>query len=64
MPVLRCTSTRLCARARNTHTYPVQSKAEGPRVSPWVIAFFVFVVVGSALFQIIDSATSKKLVGN
>jgi hypothetical protein len=34
-------------------------KKEGPAISPWIVGVFIFIVVGSAIFQIIQSSTAK-----
>jgi len=33
-----------------------------PSVSPWVVYLFVFIIVGSAILQIISTASSKGIV--
>lgn len=38
---------------------PVKTKPEGSNLGPVVIGFFLFVVVGSALFNIIRAATGS-----
>eukprot|EP00499_Haloplacidia_sp_CaronLabIsolate_P004956 CAMPEP_0196769590 /NCGR_PEP_ID=MMETSP1104-20130614/628_1 /TAXON_ID=33652 /ORGANISM="Cafeteria sp., Strain Caron Lab Isolate" /LENGTH=66 /DNA_ID=CAMNT_0042139685 /DNA_START=39 /DNA_END=239 /DNA_ORIENTATION=- len=35
-------------------------KEDGPSVGPWLIAFFLFVVVGSAILQIINNASTGR----
>jgi hypothetical protein len=43
---------------RSFNSYQVTTaKPEKSAVGPWVVGFFVFVVAGSALFQIIRTAT-------
>jgi hypothetical protein len=42
-----------------SHVCPtLQSRKEddGPRVPPWVVYFFMFIVIGGAVFQILQSA--------
>lgn len=37
-------------------------EADKPKVSPWVVYLFIFVIVGSAVLQVISTATGKSLV--
>ena len=38
----------------------ITAKKQGITVSPWLLALFVFVVIGSAILQIISTASSGR----
>jgi hypothetical protein len=54
-----CPTACACVRAR-VQTTVKAPKEEGNKLGPMVIGFFLFVVVGSSLFQIIRTAQSGR----
>lgn len=47
-----CRHTRPLAPRR----FQTRKVDDGPRVPPWVVYFFIFIVIGGAVFQILQSA--------
>ena len=43
----------------NNHTFKIQKKGDKFPVGPALLGFFLFIVIGSAIFQILNMATSQ-----